>query len=426
MRIKEVEEVTGLTAKAIRLYESKGLLKPARQSENDYRDYTEEDVQRLKTIALLRKLDVPVKVIKEWTDGKTALRDILQKAADQNREASRESELRHQLASDLQALLDEDPETDLGEAAQMLEEINQLLQELDEIIHEDEGHVGTPLYTTLIALGPILSTILGILDGAQTDSLLIGFGLSIGAVILCTLDWKRYLSTPRQERKKDGCLSAVLLGVVLFAAVFGFWIWMSDLQLARYTASESDIVLQRGWQLAATVFLILELTVGAMALLPGQKDMTLFQKISKRKKYAALMILGLIAANCIMFHGALTGVSVATEEGIVRYSFFDPDGTFYSYSDVERVETGFKGKWLGIPARGTGDFYYKITYSDGITEDWGDSTDQTENDTWTWMYRLDEWVLNGGAEKVGSTEYSEYCDMEQFYVDILINVINNR
>ena len=41
MRIKEVESRTGLTAKAIRLYESKGLLKPARETENDYRDYTE-------------------------------------------------------------------------------------------------------------------------------------------------------------------------------------------------------------------------------------------------------------------------------------------------------------------------------------------------------------------------------------------------
>ena len=40
MRIKEVEQRTGLTAKAIRLYESKGLLKPARETENDYRDYT--------------------------------------------------------------------------------------------------------------------------------------------------------------------------------------------------------------------------------------------------------------------------------------------------------------------------------------------------------------------------------------------------
>ena len=127
MRIKEVEQRTGLTAKAIRLYESKGLLKPARETENDYRDYTEEDVARLKTIAILRKLDVPVKTIKEWTDGKTELRGILQKAAEQNREASRENELRHRLAEDLNDILEDNPDADLGEAAGVMEPINELL-----------------------------------------------------------------------------------------------------------------------------------------------------------------------------------------------------------------------------------------------------------------------------------------------------------
>lgn len=77
MRIKEVEKATGLTAKAIRMYESKGLLTVARESENDYRDYSEEDVQRLKTIAVLRRLDIPVKEIKQWCDGKDTLEELL-------------------------------------------------------------------------------------------------------------------------------------------------------------------------------------------------------------------------------------------------------------------------------------------------------------------------------------------------------------
>ena len=81
MRIKEVEQRTGLTAKAIRLYESKGLLKPARETENDYRDYTEEDVARLKTIAILRKLDLSVAEIKEWTDGQSGLADLLHRVS---------------------------------------------------------------------------------------------------------------------------------------------------------------------------------------------------------------------------------------------------------------------------------------------------------------------------------------------------------
>ena len=427
MRIKEVEQRTGLTAKAIRLYESKGLLTPARETENDYRDYTEEDVARLKTIAILRKLDLSVAEIKEWTDGKTELRDILQKAADQNREASRENELRHRLAEDLNDILEDNPDADLGEAAGVMEPINELLLELDDILREDEEHVGTPLYTTLIALGPILGTMFGIVDGAEPDTLLWGFLFSIAGGILAAFSWARYLKTPKKERKHNGCLAVVIVGIVLVAAVIAFWIWMSNLQLARYNISDSDIVLQRPWQLAATLFLIIELTAGALAFSPDRDEMVFFQKLKKRRKHAVLMICGLLVANGIMFHGALTGISVATEDGITRYSFFNPDGTFYNYSDVEQVETGFKGKLLGIPMRWTGDFYYRITYSDGVTEDWGESgTQDAEEDTWAWMLRLDEWCRSGGAEKIGSDEFSEYCEMEQFYVDILIDVVNAR
>lgn len=426
MRIKEVEQRTGLTAKAIRLYESKGLLKPARETENDYRDYSEEDVARLKTIAILRKLDVPVKTIKDWTDGKATLHAILSRAAEENREASRESELRHKLAEDLAELVQDDPKVDLGEADEMLEGLNEIFAELEEIIREDDGHLGTPLYSTLIALGPILCTVFGILDGAEPEPLLWGFGFSIAGGILAAFSWAQYLKTPKKERSHSGCLPVAILCVVLFAAVFGFWIWLSTMQIDRFTAADSDILLQRPWMLVTTLFLILELTAGAMLLSPDREEMVLYQKLAKGKRAMAILPVLLIVMNAVMFHGALTAVSVATEEGITRYSFFDPDGTFYAYTDVERVETGFRSKFLGIPMAWTGDFYYKLTYSDGVTEDWGECSDQTEDDTWTWMYRLDEWCMAGGAEKTGSTKYSQYCDMEQFYVDILIDVINNR
>ena len=42
MKIGEVEKMTGLTAKAIRLYEKKKLLSVDR-TDSDYRDYNEND-----------------------------------------------------------------------------------------------------------------------------------------------------------------------------------------------------------------------------------------------------------------------------------------------------------------------------------------------------------------------------------------------
>ena len=57
MKLKEVCESTGLSRKTIRLYEEKGLLVPQKERKNgrDYREYTQEDVERLREIATLRR-----------------------------------------------------------------------------------------------------------------------------------------------------------------------------------------------------------------------------------------------------------------------------------------------------------------------------------------------------------------------------------
>lgn len=57
MRIKEAAQKTGLTERAIRLYEEHGLISPAVTDKNgrDFRDYTDDDVAKLKTIAALRR-----------------------------------------------------------------------------------------------------------------------------------------------------------------------------------------------------------------------------------------------------------------------------------------------------------------------------------------------------------------------------------
>lgn len=69
MNIKEAEEATGITRQNIRFYEKKGLIQPERNRENDYRKYSEQDIKRLKTIKMLRKLDFPVESIKEILEG---------------------------------------------------------------------------------------------------------------------------------------------------------------------------------------------------------------------------------------------------------------------------------------------------------------------------------------------------------------------
>ena len=77
MRIKEVEDLVGITRKNIRFYEKEGLLTPGRELENSYRDYSEEDVKRLQVIKLLRKLDMPISGISDVLEGRIALSEAL-------------------------------------------------------------------------------------------------------------------------------------------------------------------------------------------------------------------------------------------------------------------------------------------------------------------------------------------------------------
>lgn len=63
MNISELMRQTGVSRKAIYLYESKGLISPSKIAWNGYRDYDEGDLQRLRTIVRLRELDVPLSII---------------------------------------------------------------------------------------------------------------------------------------------------------------------------------------------------------------------------------------------------------------------------------------------------------------------------------------------------------------------------
>ena len=78
MKINEVVKITGLTKKAIRLYEERGLITVVR-SENGYRDYSENDIKLLEQIKLLRTAGVSIIDIKLLFSGMLSLDDIIEK-----------------------------------------------------------------------------------------------------------------------------------------------------------------------------------------------------------------------------------------------------------------------------------------------------------------------------------------------------------
>lgn len=78
MTIREIEEQLGIPRATVRYYEREGLLAPARGG-NNYRDYTEEDLNTLEKIRLLRRLDMPLDTIKAVQRGEVPLREALER-----------------------------------------------------------------------------------------------------------------------------------------------------------------------------------------------------------------------------------------------------------------------------------------------------------------------------------------------------------
>ena len=79
MLIGEIADFFGISRKAIRLYEKKGIIKPGEvDAKNGYRYYSTEQVQQLNALLELKALGFSLDEIKTIIDGKTAKVSLLE------------------------------------------------------------------------------------------------------------------------------------------------------------------------------------------------------------------------------------------------------------------------------------------------------------------------------------------------------------
>lgn len=76
MTIKEVEELLEIPRATVRYYEKEGLITPSR-GENDYRNYSEEDISTLKKVITLRKIGIAISDIEDIFDGAKDLQTVV-------------------------------------------------------------------------------------------------------------------------------------------------------------------------------------------------------------------------------------------------------------------------------------------------------------------------------------------------------------
>ncbi|MDO4466085.1 MAG: MerR family transcriptional regulator [Bacillota bacterium] len=78
MLINDVESIVGLTKKSIRYYEEHNLIHPQRNQDNGYREYNEEDIQRLKKIKFLRELGLSIKEMEQLFRNEYSLKQCME------------------------------------------------------------------------------------------------------------------------------------------------------------------------------------------------------------------------------------------------------------------------------------------------------------------------------------------------------------
>lgn len=141
MKINEVERITGLTAKAIRLYESKGLVNISRD-ENGYRNYSEEDVKLFQQLKMLRSVGISISDIKLYINGVVRFDEMIEKRKSEILKESGINSENYQRCESLSRGLDDNSLID-----------DQILTENEEMRSAEHGRlsIGMDIGTTTIS-----------------------------------------------------------------------------------------------------------------------------------------------------------------------------------------------------------------------------------------------------------------------------------
>ena len=191
MKIKQVEELVGITRKNIRFYEDQGLLNVER-AENGYREYHQADVIRLQEIKLFRKMDISIEEMKLLFEKKKSLQICLEqhlKELDHRKEGlSKMQDMCERLILEHRSLESLNAEDCLEEIEQMEKEGAKFMNVNKTDVHNKKRKgaiIGAAVMTLLMLLTIIIIFWANIQDPIPTGLfLLLGFRKRI---IRCTI-----------------------------------------------------------------------------------------------------------------------------------------------------------------------------------------------------------------------------------------------
>lgn len=444
MKIKDVEKLTGLTAKSIRYYESKGLLKVERDEDNSYRNYTEENVSELKRIKVYRYLDFSIEEIRNLLNKESdELKKLLKERAEEFTEQSEELSIKRKICMSLSK-----DGASSDDAIDEYEEIIQLMDEDGKNALEAIKDLRCPTLTetiaiTLIFLGPIMWLFVNIHE-KRWDSLMINSVIAIIGSAIIEFKWQRYIlakkNNPKRVKKveKDNRYDVVtmIIGVIISSVLFvGVCIFAESA-----FAPQGWLFYEKpGWSEYMMFFCIL---IPGIYIANGLLEFYRQKKNAKKgedittdfQKPFWLIRKGwfiIVPIWLIMLYLSIANAYYVTEHQIIHCTTFCPWGKTYEYQDVSGIQAGFGQKtWSFQRYNRKGNFYYKIVV-DGKTlvfsqPSVNDDIEKYENDTYLELEEFDQALMKLGIPKEGDDKGYQSMDLDKVYVERFRRIISNR
>lgn len=422
MQVKDVEKLTGLSTKAIRLYEEKGLIEVARNPVNDYRDYSEENVRQLRLIKLLRYFEFSLAEITNLLalpeeDLQSALREKKQGINQLAEELIDKVDLLTQVVRDLGKKEDWLEEAQESIAFVESGEFQDFKQDLEDALLPS---IWMTLLQTLSLSGSILWLFIRIQEGRQENLFLLAV-VSLLATAWITLLWRDYLVTwwkyrdkvRQKNRSQAWWIPIALISLVGGIVYFVFVGWLTE----RFFLPSDWLFYEYSTGLGKiAIFFIMAF----LAFLLG--------KLARLVKLSWKYGLGL-AGSCILLTALLISTATAvTKDLIIDINLLAPSKE-YLYSDVKSVWTGFGTKVFTVNEfEKQGQFSYRIQLDGKEIVFMQPAVNQNlvPDDTYIELEEFDRRLMNLGISKESSTVGSQYNDLDAHYLERFLRIVENK
>lgn len=440
MKIKEVEKLTGLTAKSIRYYESKNLITVARNEENSYRDYTEADVDRLRWIKMFRYLDFSIEEIENLlTMNEAEIKEALRQKADTFSKQKNLCEDKQNICLSLAK--------DYENGPKVVEEYNDTIEflesdEMSELMEQLENYAAPNLTSsivqTLIFMAPVFWLFYNI-KTERIDMLMVNGIMAVVGTALTTWNWIHYANQYQKHRarvKMQNRKMVWMVPVMIATLILGLVAVIAVMDLIPKLMMPKDyLFVEQGpvtgvvliWLVMIPVMLLCVLVVAKIRKKTAEEmedvNDILFIWNNLGKWRPAAIVIWLIALYC-----CITNFNAVTEDKIICYSPWNLKGIEYEYSDVESIKTGFGNKNTSIAEyKRMGNFFYQIEVNGKTITFHAPGTNEEikryEEHTYLELEEFDQALVALGVPKQADKKGWENCDLDKEYVDRFLRII---